>query len=157
MIERAAFESAVQSLLPVLYKLAWGILRSEADACDAVSQTVLKAWEKRSRIDGERFRAYIVRICINECRNIQRHWMRCVPVTEVPPPAEVPEDYHELYEALYELPEHLRMCLMLKYLHDFSEKEAARALGVSVSTFKNRLHRARKMLREKLKWEVTEE
>ena len=49
----------------------------------------------------------------------------------------------------------LRLTLLLKYMQDLSEKEAAAALGIPVTTFKNRLHRARKALRKTLDREVT--
>ena len=45
--------------------------------------------------------------------------------------------------------------LLLKYAQNLSEKEGAQALGIPVTTFKNRLHRARKALRKTLDGEVT--
>ncbi len=67
----------------------------------------------------------------------------------------MPPDYQELYDAVFALPEDLRLPLLLKYVQDLSEKEGAQALGIPVTTFKNRLHRARKTLRKNLDREVT--
>ena len=64
-------------------------------------------------------------------------------------------DMREVYQAISALPESLRLPLCLKYLEDLSEKEAAQALGLTVTTFKSRLHRARKLLRKSLDREVT--
>ena len=151
MADRQAYEQAANDLLPTLYKIAYGILRSDADARDAVQQALLKAWEKRDTARQDAFRGFLTRILINECRNIQRQRMRVCPadLTQVAIYDESP-DYRDLYKALNDLPEALRLAVMLKYLHDYSEKEAARALRIPVTTYKSRLHRARSLLRKQL-------
>ena len=154
MADRQEYERVAQEALPVLYKIAFGILRSDADARDAVQQALLRGWEKKENAREGHFRWYLTRILINECRNIQRHRMRVFPV-EIPPAVEtIPPDYQDLYDAIFRLPEKLRLPLMLKYLQDCSEKEGAEALGIPVTTFKNRLHRARTELRKTMDREV---
>ena len=154
MADRQEYERVAQEALPMLYRIAMGILRSDADARDAVQQALLKGWEKRENARPGKFRGYLTRILVNECRNIQRYRMRVFPA-EVPPAVEsMPPDYQDLYDAIYALPEDLRLPLLLKYARDLSEKEAAAALGIPVTTFKNRLHRARKALRNTLDREV---
>lgn len=154
MADRQEYERVAQEALPMLYRIAMGILRSDADARDAVQQAMLKGWEKKENARPGKFRAYLTRILVNECRNIQRYRMRVFPA-EVPPAVEsMPPDYQDLYDAIYALPEDLRLTLLLKYARDLSEKEAAAALGIPVTTFKNRLHRARKALRNTLDREV---
>lgn len=155
MADREEYESTAQALLPTLYRIAVGLLRCDADARDAVQQALLKGWEKRESARPGAFRWYLTRILINECRNIQRGRMRVFPVEA--PPAVVTEspEYSALYDALYALREELRLPLMLKYLQGMSEKEAARALGIPVTTLKNRLFRARRALKKALDGEVT--
>lgn len=154
MADRQEYERVAQEALPMLYRIAMGILRSDADARDAVQQALLKGWEKKENARPGKFRGYLTRILVNECRNIQRYRMRVFPA-EVPPAVEsMPPDYQDLYDAIYALPEDLRLPLLLKYARDLSEKEAAAALGIPVTTFKNRLHRARKALRNTLDREV---
>ncbi|MBR3016037.1 MAG: RNA polymerase sigma factor [Clostridia bacterium] len=154
MADRQEYERVAREALPMLYRIAMGILRCDADARDAVQQALLKGWEKRENARLGKFRAYLTRILVNECRNIQRYRMRVFPA-EVPPAVEsMPPDYQDLYAAIYALPEDLRLPLLLKYARDLSEKEAAAALGIPVTTFKNRLHRARKALRNILDREV---
>ena len=154
MADRQEYERVAQEALPVLYKIAMGILRCDADARDAVQQALLKGWEKKENARPGKFRWYLTRIVINEARNIQRYRMRVFPA-EVPPAVEqMPPDYQELYDAIFALPEDLRLPLLLKYMQGLSEKEGAQALGIPVTTFKNRLHRARKVLRKTLDREV---
>ena len=154
MADRREYELVAQEARPVLYKIAMSMLRSDADARDAVQQALLKGWEKRENAKEGMFRWYLTRILINECRNIQRSRMRVFPADLPPVPEKEAPDYRELYEAIHALPEELRLPLMLKYLQNASEKEGAMALGIPVTTFKTRLHRARKQLRKMLDREV---
>ncbi len=154
MADRQEYERVAEESLQPLYKIAMGMLRQEADARDAVQQALLKGWEKREAAREGMFRWYLTRILINECHNIQRHRMRVFPV-ETPPRDETQaSDYTDLYAAIHALPEKLRLPVLVKYLQGASEKEGAMALGIPVTTFKSRLHRARKALRKMLDREV---
>ena len=155
MADRQEYERVAQEALPMLYRIAMGILRCDADARDAVQQALLKGWEKKENTQPGKFRWYLTRIVINEARNIQRYRMRVFPVETPPAVDQMTPDYRELYDAIFDLPEDLRLPLLLKYMRDLSEKEGAQALGIPVTTFKNRLHRARKALRKTLDREVT--
>lgn len=154
MADRWEYERVAQEALPALYKIAMGILRSDADARDAVQQALLKGWEKKENAREGKFRWYLHRILVNECRNIQRQRMRVFPADMPPAVAQMPPDYRDLYDAIYQLPEDMRLPLLLKYIEGCSEKEGAACLGIPVTTFKNRLHRARKQLRKILDREV---
>lgn len=155
MLSAQVFAQAAEEAMNGLYKLALSILRSPPDAQDALQQALQKTWEKRTKIREETFQAYLTRVVINECRNIQRHRMRVSP-QELPaiPAPEAPPDYQALYDAIAALPERYRLPIMLKYLNGLSEKEAARALNIPVPAFKSRLHRARQALRAQLDREV---
>ena len=49
-----------------------------------------------------------------------------------------------------QLPKNHQEILMLKYVHDWSYKEMAEKLGLSVSAVQSKLHRARGLLRDKI-------
>jgi RNA polymerase sigma-70 factor (ECF subfamily) len=156
MIPDQQFTQETMDLTPVLYRLSMSILRHEADCRDAVQQALMKAWAARDRVDPERFRPYLTRIVVNECRNIQRQRQRVYPVAEMPEigAAWQPEET-ELGAAIRMLPESLRTPVLLFYMENYSEKETARALGITVTALKNRLFRARRALKQRLTdWEV---
>ena len=156
MVEVSQWQAQTKAQLPMLYKLAAGMLRSVPDAQDAVQTSLMKAWEKREQVKPEAFRVYLTRILINECHNIQRHRRRVTPVEEMPTEAAAPSSQlPEIMEAIGALPEKLRLPVYLKYLEDLSEEEGARALGIPVTTFRSRLHRARLALQKTLDREVT--
>ena len=75
------------------------------------------------------------------------------PVERLPEQAYTPPDTN-LREAIDALPENWRLPLLLKYMEGMSEKEAARALGITQGALKARLHRARKALEKALNEEV---
>jgi len=140
-----------------LYQVAYSILRARQDAEDAVQQGLLKAWAARSGAQAETFGPWLMRIVVNECRNIQRHRMRVTPSEEVVMEGEsvAPPDT-DLKDAIQALPENLRLPFTMKYVAQFSEREVAQAMRLPVSTIKNRLAKARKVLREALaEWEVS--
>lgn len=156
MISDEQFTRETMELSPALYRLSMSILRHEADCRDAVQQALVNAWAVRGRVDPARFRAYLTRIVVNECRNIQRQRQRVSPVAELPETGAAwqPEET-ELGAAISLLPENLRTPLLLFYMENYTEKETARALGISVTALKNRLFRARRALKQRLTdWEV---
>lgn len=138
-----------------LYRAAYAVLGSRQDAEDAVQQALMKGWAARrsARSGGA---AWLTRIVVNECRNIQRERRRVTPVARMPEPEPPPEDAPDgaLGEAVAALPESLRLPLLLKYAEGFSEKEVAAALGLSLTATKSRLLRARRALRRALGEEV---
>ena len=153
MISDKALTAQMQEQLDGLYRLSLSILCSQADAQDAVQQGMLRAWEKRRQVSEEsKIRAWLTRIVINECRNIQRKRMRVFPVERMPEGAQrdVRMETDELKEAVGALEEKLRMPLLLHYMEGFTEKEIAGILGVPATTVKSRLYRARRALEQEL-------
>ena len=135
------------------YRVAVSILRRRQDAEDAVQQAFLKGWSARHRAWKGCEQAWMTRIVINECRNIQRYRMRVMPVEVMPEtPTEGPDI--ALRMAVDALPENLRLPLLLKYMESMSEKEVAIALRLSVPAVKSRLLRAKRILRNELNEEV---
>ena len=147
------FTALCQEHMPGMYRMSMALVRNPADAQDAVQQALLKAWAARDRMRPGVERAWLMRIVINESRNVQRQRMRMVPVERLPEQAYTPPDT-DLREAIDALPENWRLPLLLKYMEGMSEKEAARALGITQGALKARLHRARKALEKVLNEEV---
>ena len=152
MVSDKALTAGMQEQLAPLYRLSLSILHSQADAQDAVQQGMLRAWEKRRQVSEEyKIRAWLARIVVNECRNIQRKLMRVFPMAEMPDGAQEGETQSDcLKAAMNALPEKLRTPLLLHYMDGFSEKEIASILSIPGTTVKSRMHRARKALRIEL-------
>ena len=127
----------------MLYRIACGLLRSEADRQNALQETALKAWQNIGRLREEKyFRTWITRILINECHNLNRKAGREVPAETLPEmPAPQQEDlaFRLLLESL---PEKQRVPIVLHYLEGYSLKEIARVQRISLGMVKYRMHQA---------------
>ena len=154
-MNRAEFEQLYINLYPGLYRLAQSILRQEADAQDAVQQSAAKAWAAADRIGAGKEKAYITRIVINECRNIQRHRQRVLPTNKQEDTADPARPDSELKAVVDSLPETLRLPLLLRYMEGCTEAEAAAILRITRNTLRARLKRARAKLRDE--WMETQE
>lgn len=136
-----------------MYHVACGLLHSDADRQDAMQQALLKAWEKRHSLRNEGFfKTWLIRILINECRNILRMQGRVRPV-ETLPEETVPAYDMALRDLIDRLPEKQRLCVILHYMEGMPVQDVARALGVPTATVRGRLMQARKQL----KLELTED
>ncbi len=138
-----------------LYRVARGYLRSEHDCLDAISEAILKAWQKRATLRDERlFDTWLTRILIRECVNIQRKQRRLVPVETPPEPQPQPSADAELRLALDALPQKLRAVTVLHYMEGYGVEDVASILGTTRGAVCSRLSRARHCLRETLKEEI---
>ncbi len=150
MMDKSAFVAQTEEQFSRLYRVSYAILRHQADAQDAVQQALMKAWAAKDRVDPERFRAFLTRIVINESHNIQRYRMRVTPKDEIEIAAPHEEPMNGVLDAVHALPEKFRTVFTMMYIAGLSEKEIAAALHLPVSTVKNRLYRAREMLKKVL-------
>ena len=186
-MDNRQFRAIVDAYADMVYRIALNQTRRGADADDVVQAVFLKLYEKppewlgraaaAEQTDGdrslrgscstasnaatdERLRAWLIRVTVNECRNLWRTlWHRRVELREVgdadTPPYEEPafsEPAHEqLYAALGELPEKCRIVVHLFYFEDMGTREIATVLGIKEPTVRTRLVRARKLLKQTLK------
>ena len=132
-----------------LYRVARTILHSDADCEDAVQEALFKAWAKLPSLREERFfETWLIRILINECKNIYRRKPRTQ--TEVPETLAAPPADGELMDALMSLPPKFRIPMELHYIEGYGINEIARMLFIPEGTVKWRLSRGRALLRAEL-------
>lgn len=135
-----------------MYRLARAILQSDADAADAVQQAVFQGWIHRRQLrQEEKFKAWLLRILVNECRSLQRRDARRSRLADALKQREEPPANETLAEALEALPEHYRLPVLLHYMEGYSVKEIGGILNVSPRRVTDCLYRARRKLEEELK------
>lgn len=144
--DSAAFVELMEDQKSVMYKVARSYLRNDADAADAMSETVLACFEKLGSLrQPQYFRTWLVRILIRKCQDILRDRRRSVPLDEI---AQVGRDDPgharvEFLDLLDSLDEKYRTVLLLYYGEGFTVGEIAQAMDLKVETVKTRLKRAR--------------
>lgn len=150
--EQEAFEQYIREYAPNMYRLALGMLHSREDAEDAVSEAVLRAYEKRHTLrDPNCFKPWIMQITANEARKIYGRNKRVTPVEDVESYMPVfREERHELWDVVMQLDIVYREVILLYFYERLSIKEIAGALHIPEGTVKSRLSRGRKMLRDML-------
>ena len=149
-MDRGFFIAEIETCSDMMYRVAWSILRNEADVQDALQDAVLKAWEKRDKLREEKyFRTWMTRILINVCYDTQRIHRKIVPLDKIPvQSASAPDP--DLAMALEALPEKLRLPLVLCYSEGMTYEEAADVLRIPMTTLRGRLRRGKKELRKEL-------
>ena len=162
--ETAAYAELVTRHAPVARRLAV-LSGAGSDADDVVQEAFVKAYRSLSSFrDGAEFRPWLLRIVINECRNLHRGQSRRsgrelrvvrehVRLVTGSDPAEVAvseERREALLAAIRTLPEELRAVVTCRYLLELSETEAAESLDIPKGTVKSRLRRGLAQLREEL-------
>jgi RNA polymerase sigma-70 factor, ECF subfamily len=158
----AELDALLEEQYAPAYRTACMVLGNPAEAADAVQDAFLRLWRFRDAIPaGEALRPWCYRVVVNACysraRAEQRHRARReldaeedVPVSG-PGPAELAEDADRaavVQRALAELPETLRIPLVLRYFAGLSEREIALAIRRRPGTVKSRLFEARRRLSE---------
>ena len=135
-----------------MYHIARTLLRHDADCADAIQEAIVRAFLKIGSLKEDRYaKTWLIRILINECYNILRGKKQNVSLDAIAEvKAEEKTDYSELYQALRDLPEKMRITVALYYVEGYKVSEIARITGSTESMVKNRLFRARKKLRKEL-------
>ena len=147
-----AFEQAILMLTETMYRVCYAQLRQQADREDAVQEALKKAWEKRKCLRREEsLKPWLLRILMNECRNIQRKRAREIPSEQDISPACPPEADRTLHDLILALPEKYRLPGVLVFMEGMTTLQAARALSLPQGTVHSRIHRARQIL--KTNWE----
>jgi RNA polymerase sigma-70 factor (ECF subfamily) len=165
--DEAAFEQLVLRHQRYVFNLAYRVLGDYAEAEDVTQEAFVRVWRGLSGFRGQaRFTTWLYRIvhnlCLNRLPGLRRELLQTEPLEEVlADPSPSPTDLFDTRERLAflqaqldRLPEKYRLVLTLRYLQHLSYAEVAAALDMPMGTVKTHIHRARRLLRERLRqWE----
>lgn len=155
-----AFDMLIQAFQHRIFRLAYSMLGERARAEDAAQEALLRIWKALPRFrGGASISTWIYAIVRNCCLTaIQRSGAKRTASLEEPGVRARAEASHYVAQAplpdvermIAELPEECRSAILLFYMQEKSYEETAQALGIPLGTLKTRLHRARKLLAEKV-------
>jgi len=163
---RREFDAQLSDSSTLAYRVARGVLRNDADAEDVAQEALLVAFRKFDRLrDPKKLRAWLVRIsfrlALDRIRSAKRRgvreadWLRERERLR-PPSPELPQEFQQhLERAMEEVPEKLRLALLLSAIQGQTLEEVSTLLGVPIGTVKSRVFFAKKQLAEKLRCFVT--
>ena len=157
--KKEQFGTLVDRYQKLVYSLSFNYLKDQQLAEDASQETFVKAYTHLASYNPEfRFSTWIARITINTCTDMLRKKKEMCPIDdalEVADTGDTIEDRvigKEKKEKIESIINHLdtkyRQPLMLYHISGLKYDEISEYLKVPMSIVKNRIFRARKMLRE---------
>jgi RNA polymerase sigma-70 factor (ECF subfamily) len=170
--DEAAFEAIMRRHNRLLFRTARSLLKSDAEAEDALQEAYLRAWRALGSFRSDaRLSTWLARIVINEALGrMRRKEARIIPLdaamTSYEPEVQAsltadaerqPEsiamraELRRMMEARIDmLPEAFRTVFMLRAVEEMSVEEVSQALQIPEATVRTRFFRARSLLRERL-------
>lgn len=157
----AALAEVIELYQKKVYNSAYAIVGNPQDAMDIAQDTFIRAWSRIGTWRGETGLApWLCRIAANLAIDFLRKHKRLIPVADIKSHQEVQpsveadllreETKFQLEQAVAALPLEYRQLVILRHSGEMSYQEMADLLGLSLSQVKNRLLRARQMLRKSL-------
>jgi RNA polymerase sigma factor (sigma-70 family) len=166
----SAYEQIVERYQEPVFRAAYLVTRSAADAQEAAQDAFVKAYAALGRFrSGSPLRPWLMKIAVNESRNrlraagrrealaLRAAAERQAEGADPSPETAVltAERRRALLAAVDELREEDRLVISCRFFLDLSERETAEVLGWRQGTVKSRLSRALDRLRESLGEEVS--
>ena len=165
------FQEAFLPHMDSLYNFGYYLSNDEDMAKDLLQETYLKAYRFIEYFEiGTNAKAWLLRILKNSFINEYRKKSKApnrVDLEDVNQKDDIDEDKHvvldmrsevyneligdEITRAVNALPADYRLILLLCDIEGFKYEEIAKIIDVPIGTVRSRLHRARNLLKEKLK------
>jgi RNA polymerase sigma-70 factor (ECF subfamily) len=162
--DREALRALYEAYKDRVYSIAYYFLRGDhAAAADVTQQVFLKLMSGLGNYHGgAAFSTWLYRTVINACIDSRRRVSRLTPVPPETLEAVVDqqassddliaaeERARSVQAAIAMLPPKLRAPVLLRYVSELGYPEIAAALNCSIGTVSSRLHRAHRLLAERL-------
>jgi RNA polymerase sigma-70 factor (ECF subfamily) len=175
--DESAFEGIMRRHNRLLFRTARSILKSDAEAEDALQDAYLRAWRALATFRADsKLSTWLVRIVINEALGrLRRHGAQVTPLESAmesidtqsqesmkdgdadnqPDGVALRSEVRQLMEARIDmLPEAFRTVFVLRAVEELSVEEVSAALQIPAATVRTRFFRARSLLREGLSRDV---
>ena len=169
--DKAAFEELVKKFSKYVYTTAFFILRDTHEAEDVSQEVFVKVYLSIKGFRGlSSFKTWIRKLTVNTCidklRLRSKTKDRKVSLDKMTEEYEVvftkfsqnleksffnKETVKEVLKNIVNLDESYRIPLILRDLQDYSYREISELIGKPIGTVKTNIHRARKMIKEKIK------
>ena len=156
-----AFELLYREHSPRVYALCLRLRAGDrSDATELLQDVFIKAWRRLDTFRGESaFASWLHRLAVNtmleNARSEHRRTARVLPMEDTGRLAGAArtsgiESRMDIESAIASLPKGARLAFVLHDVEGYQHQEIAEQLSVTVGTVKAQLHRARRLLRERL-------
>jgi RNA polymerase sigma-70 factor, ECF subfamily len=156
-----AFEQLYREHSPRIYALCLRLKAGDkTDATELLQDVFVKAWRRLDTFRGDcAFASWLHRLAVNtmleSARSDGRRAARVLPMEDTSRLAGAArssgiELKMDMESAIASLPKGARLAFVLHDVEGYQHQEIAEQLGVTVGTVKAQLHRARRLLRDRL-------
>jgi RNA polymerase sigma-70 factor (ECF subfamily) len=156
-----AFELLYREHSPRIYALCLRLKAGDrSDATELLQDVFIKAWRRLDTFRGDSaFVSWLHRLAVNtmleNARSDQRRTARVLPMEDTSRLAGAArssgiESRMDMESAIASLPKGARIAFVLHDVEGYQHQEIAEQLSVTIGTVKAQLHRARRLLRERL-------
>lgn len=155
-----AYELMYRRYASKMFGVCLRYAKNKMEAEDVLQEGFIKVFQSLSSFRNEgSFEGWIRRIMVNTALNYYKHNLKYAETLDIDVYTDSPSISIDFYDKIEEksllkliqsLPEGYRLVFNLFAIEGYSHKEIADMLGISESTSKTQLFRARKMLQEKL-------
>ena len=152
MMDENDFQKAWEEYHDMLYRLAVTMTKNMDASMDVVQEVMLRLLRHKGSFESdEHLKAWLIRVCINRCRDFLRSsWF--LKETELDPRlyACMEKEDRKVLDEIMLLDPKYRSVIYLHYYEGYSCRELASLLGLSESAVRMRAKRAREILRLEL-------
>lgn len=136
----------------MVYRIAFSRTKSSHDAEDIMQNVFMKFIKYDVSFESdEHIKAWLIKVTINLSKNLLTSaWFRKTTALEDELVVTMKEE-SEVYKFVLDLPTKYRTVIHLFYYEDMTTANIAEVLNIKESTVRSQLHRARNMLREKMR------
>ncbi len=151
-VRKEYFLLVVKENAAIFYRYAYPVLLSKQDAEDAVSETILKAFEHLNDLKHiHKMKSWMFQILANTCKtSLSKRKTISNDRYENVQDTQNREEYMDLYSCICSMEPKFREVVILYYFDELKTREIAKILNISEGTVKSRLSRAREKLKKYL-------
>lgn len=156
--DKDAFTLIFLKLQNKLYSIAFNRLKNEADALDAIQETIISTYNNLSNLEKiDSFESWVISILINECNKIYNKNVKmiCSDIEEFENIEEIhPQNINEdlfFGDLIKHLNEKEQMIMILYYKNDYSIEKISSILKIKINTVKSIMKRAKSKIKKYIK------
>ena len=153
MLTNEQFTCLAQRYIDTVYRVALNYIKSPADADDITQNVFLKLLQEKKPFDSDdHVKHWLIRVTVNECRNLVRsRWWRAESFEEYAGQLVFDNQAQsDLFQMVMALPRKYRLPIYLHYYEGYSTQEIGQLLKLPKNTVCTQLKRGRELLKESL-------
>ncbi|NLI91768.1 MAG: sigma-70 family RNA polymerase sigma factor [Peptococcaceae bacterium] len=147
-----AIALALKTYSDMVYRICFIYLRDRADIDDVFQEVFLKLFQKKTPfVSKEHEKAWLIRVTINQCKDVVKSfWRKKIDLVEN---IELPlkdSSENEILQVVLSLPQKYKDVIYLYYYEEYTVPQMAKILEQNENSLYSHLHRAKKLLKQKL-------